>query len=83
MSTVRFKNVKKNFGSTKVIKDFSFEIEDGEFIAFLGPSGCGKTTCLRMVAGLEKNSSGSIFIGDRKVSDPEAGVNIPPAKRHV
>lgn len=83
MSTVRFKNVKKNFGSTKVIKDFSFEIEDGEFIAFLGPSGCGKTTCLRMVAGLEKNSSGSIFIGDRKVSDPEAGVNIPPEKRHV
>lgn len=83
MSTVSFKNVKKSFGSVDVIKGFDFDIQDGEFIAFLGPSGCGKTTCLRMVAGLEKNSSGAISIGDRIVSAPEEKINVPPEKRNV
>lgn len=83
MSEVRFLNVGKDFGSTKVVEDFNFEIKDGEFIAFLGPSGCGKTTCLRMVAGLEKNTSGEITIGGKTVSDVEAGVFVSPEKRNV
>ncbi|MCB0378016.1 MAG: ABC transporter ATP-binding protein [Bdellovibrionales bacterium] len=83
MSKVIFKNVRKSFGETDVIKGFDFTIEDGEFIAFLGPSGCGKTTCLRMVAGLEKNTSGEIYIGDRKVSAPEEGLFVAPEKRNI
>lgn len=83
MSEVLFKNVGKSYGGTEVVKGFSFSVQDGEFVAFLGPSGCGKTTCLRMIAGLEKNTSGQIFIGDKKVSDPETNLFVPPEKRNV
>lgn len=83
MSTVHFQAVKKSFGPVDVVKNFSLKIHDGEFVAFLGPSGCGKTTCLRMVAGLERNTSGSISIGDRKVSCPEEKLFVAPEKRKV
>lgn len=53
------------------VKDFSMEIEDGEFIVFVGPSGCGKSTTLRMIAGLEDISSGELYIGDRLVNAVE------------
>ncbi len=52
-----------------VIKDASFEINDGEFLVLVGPSGCGKSTALRMIAGLEEITDGEIFIGDRVVND--------------
>lgn len=52
----------KNFVA---VKDFSMEIEDGEFIVFVGPSGCGKSTTLRMIAGLEEISEGELYIGDK------------------
>ncbi len=52
-----------------VIKDASFEIEDGEFLVLVGPSGCGKSTALRMIAGLEEITDGEIYIGDRLVND--------------
>src|SRR6266699_6576436 len=53
------------------VKNINLHIENGEFMVLVGPSGCGKTTTLRMVAGLEKISSGTISIGDRVVNDLE------------
>ena len=50
---VTFDNVQKNFGKFVAVKELSFEIYEGEFLAIMGPSGCGKTTTLRMLAGLE------------------------------
>ena len=52
-----------------VIRDLSFDIRDGEFMVFVGPSGCGKSTVLRMIAGLESITSGTLRIGDRVVND--------------
>ena len=66
---IRFQNVTKTFGDTKVVDDLSLEIADGEFVVLLGPSGCGKTTTLRMLAGLETVSSGEIYIGDQRIND--------------
>ena len=69
MSTVEYKNIGKSFGSTEVMRDISFLIEDGQFVVLLGPSGCGKTTLLRMTAGLEKISAGDLEIGGERVND--------------
>ena len=54
---------------TQAVSDLDLRIDDGEFMVFVGPSGCGKTTALRMVAGLEDITSGTIAIGDRVVND--------------
>lgn len=84
MSGVEFKNVSKSFGpGTFAVEDFNLTINTGEFVSFLGPSGCGKTTSLRMLAGLERNTGGSIKIGDTLVSDPANRVYVPPEKRRV
>ena len=56
-------------GGTVAVNDLSLEIADGEFMIFVGPSGCGKTTALRMIAGLEKITSGTIRIGDHVIND--------------
>jgi multiple sugar transport system ATP-binding protein len=77
MAGVTFKNISKHFGSVKAVDDVSFDIRDGEFICLLGPSGCGKTTTLRMIAGLEQPTSGTILIGDRDVT------NVPPKGRDI
>src|SRR4051794_15645140 len=77
MARVELKNVSKSFGSTEVIRDISFAIEEGEFAVFVGPSGCGKSTLLRMIAGLEETTDGEIFIGGNDVTDEE------PADRGV
>ncbi len=62
MSFLELKNIQKSFGPVKVVHDFNMGIDEGEFISFLGPSGCGKTTILRMVAGFEIPTGGTITI---------------------
>ena len=69
MATVTFDNVNKLYGDFHAVKDMNIEIGDGEFMVLVGPSGCGKTTALRMIAGLEEISSGTLRIGDRVVND--------------
>src|SRR5215207_3194468 len=69
MAEVTFDHVKKSYGPVTVIQDFSLAIRDREFMVFVGPSGCGKSTALRMVAGLEEISGGTIRIGDNIVND--------------
>ena len=62
MSTVKLKELVKNYGDTKVVKGIELEINEREFVVLVGPSGCGKSTTLRMIAGLEEVTSGQIFI---------------------
>jgi multiple sugar transport system ATP-binding protein len=70
MADVQFKDVDKIYDNgVQAVFDLSLKIQDGEFLVLVGPSGCGKTTALRMVAGLEEISDGTISIGDRVVND--------------
>jgi multiple sugar transport system ATP-binding protein len=71
MSDVRFEHVWKSFGPVDVVRDLDLTIEEGEFLVLVGPSGCGKSTTLRMLAGLEEVSKGSIHIGGRDVTFAE------------
>ena len=77
MAEVLIKDLCKNFGKVKAVIDLNLNIQDKEMICFLGPSGCGKTTSLRMVAGLERPSSGNIFLGGKDVT------MVPPKDRHI
>ena len=77
MSYIEFKNVKKSFEDTEVLKGISLSIEKGEFISLLGPSGCGKSTLLRCLSGLEEVTEGS-FILDGKDITKDA-----PQKRNI
>ena len=61
-------NLTKTFGTTTVVKDVSFAFDKGEFISLLGPSGCGKTTILRMIAGFENPTSGSIKVDGQDIT---------------
>ena len=73
MSSIVFKNVCKNYGNTQVVKNLNLEINPGERLVLLGPSGCGKSTTLRMIAGLEKITSGELYFGDKVMNDIESG----------
>jgi ABC-type sugar transport system ATPase subunit len=77
MAGVRFSDVGKVFGSVQAVRSLSLEIKDSEFMVLVGPSGSGKTTALRMLAGLEAISSGSIFIGEREVN------RVAPRERDI
>jgi multiple sugar transport system ATP-binding protein len=77
MATVTFEAVNKTYGDFHAVKDLNLEIGDGEFMVLVGPSGCGKTTSLRMIAGLEEISAGTLRIGDRVVND------VPPKDRDI
>ncbi len=78
MATVTLKDVNKWYpGNIRAVADFSLAVKDGEFVVLVGPSGCGKSTTLRMVAGLEELSGGTIVIGNRIVND------IPPKDRDI
>ena len=69
--------VSKSFGPVEVVRKADIEVRRGEFVSFLGPSGCGKTTILRMVAGFETPSAGTIRIDGRDVT------NLKPSQRHI
>jgi len=69
MATVSFEGVWKRYGDVVAVNELNLDIQDGEFMVLVGPSGCGKTTSLRMIAGLEEVSEGTLKIGDRVVND--------------
>jgi len=72
MSRIRFAGVTKRFDDVVAIEDLDLEVDDGEFLVLLGPSGCGKSTALRILAGLETPSEGTIAIDDEIVNDVDA-----------
>ena len=77
MGQVIARKLRKEFAEVVAVDGVDLEIRDREFVVFLGPSGCGKTTMLRMIAGLEKPTSGDIIIGERVVND------LPPRTRGI
>jgi multiple sugar transport system ATP-binding protein len=77
MAQVNLENVWKQFDSVVAVRDVSLTIHDKEFVVLVGPSGCGKSTTLRMVAGLEEITKGTIKIGERVVND------VPPKDRDI
>lgn len=77
MPAIKFDKVSRHFGEVKAVDEADLEIRDGEFFSMLGPSGSGKTTCLRMIAGFDRPTSGHIFLYGQNVS------NLPPYERDV
>jgi multiple sugar transport system ATP-binding protein len=73
MADIVIDRVRKSYGALTVLKDFSIEVTDGEFVVLVGPSGCGKSTMLKILAGLEEASAGTIRIGGRDVTDLAPG----------
>jgi len=76
-TAIRFERVSRHFGDVKAVDSIDLEIRDGEFFSMLGPSGSGKTTCLRMIAGFDRPTSGNISLYGQEVS------NLPPYERDV
>ena len=74
---IRFEGVSKRFGATLAVDDLTLSVRRGEFFSLLGPSGCGKTTTLRMVAGFEQPTEGSVYLEGDPVDD------VPPYERNV
>ena len=70
-------HIRKSYGPTTVVQDFNLDVGAGEFVSFLGPSGCGKTTVLRMVAGFEEPTAGSIIVAGRDIT------RLKPNQRNV
>ena len=83
MPEIILKNVSKRFGKFTAVESLNLTIENNAFITLLGPSGCGKTTTLRMIAGLETPTEGTISIDGNVVFDADTGINLPPIKRDV
>jgi multiple sugar transport system ATP-binding protein len=77
MASVTLQELSKRFDKVTAVNQINLDIPDKEFVVFVGPSGCGKTTTLRMIAGLEETSDGTILIGDRVVND------VPPKDRNI
>src|SRR3712207_3765665 len=77
MAGVRLDHVTKRYGSVTSVADLSLKIGEQEFLVLAGPSGCGKSTTLRLIAGLESVSEGTIYIGGRLIND------VPPNDRDI
>ena len=77
MSFLAIENLQKSYGANQVVQHFDLDVQPGEFVSFLGPSGCGKTTTLRMIAGFETATAGTIRIEGRDVT------HLPPNARNV
>ncbi|MEO7664612.1 MAG: ABC transporter ATP-binding protein [Candidatus Limnocylindrales bacterium] len=77
MTFLQLTNIRKQFGTSIAVQDFNLAADAGEFVSFLGPSGCGKTTTLRMIAGFERPTSGTITIDGRDIT------RVPPNRRNV
>ncbi len=77
MAEVILRDVVKKYGQLSVVHGVNLTIADGEFVVLVGPSGCGKSTTLRMIAGLESISSGTVSIGKTVVND------LPPKDRDI
>ncbi|MEM3191313.1 MAG: ABC transporter ATP-binding protein [Candidatus Micrarchaeaceae archaeon] len=77
MVNVKVQGLNKYFGSSHILKDISFTVEDGEIFAIIGPSGSGKSTLLRVIAGVEKADTGKIIFGERDYT------SVPPSKRNI
>jgi len=71
------RDITKNFGSVTALKKVNLEVRQGEFFTLLGPSGCGKTTLLRIIAGLEQPSSGTVILTGKDIT------SLPATKRNV
>src|SRR2546425_1651041 len=76
MAYLQLQGIRKSFGSFQALRDIDLSIEKGEFVCFLGPSGCGKTTLLRIIAGLTRQTTGTVRMHGRDVS------NLPPSARN-
>ncbi len=81
MPGVSLRKLRKQYGEVGAVEDLSLEVKSRELVALLGPSGCGKTTTLRLVAGFLAPEAGEIWVGDRRLSSPEAVV--PPERRRM
>ncbi len=77
MAGVRLEKVGKTYGDTRVLSGLDLDVADGEFLVLVGPSGCGKSTALRLIAGLDEPSEGTISIGGRVVN------GVPPRDRDI
>ena len=77
MAEIRVEQLRKEFTGFTAVKNSSFVVEDGEFFVMLGPSGCGKTTTLRMIAGLERATSGDVIIAGQRMNE------LSPQKRDI
>ena len=68
VTLLRFDHVSLTYGAQNILKDISFEIQEGQFAVFIGPSGCGKTTTLKMINRLIQPDSGHIYLGGQDIS---------------
>jgi ABC-type Fe3+/spermidine/putrescine transport system ATPase subunit len=80
---IRVRGLHKRFGQVTALDHLDLDIRKGEFFTLLGPSGCGKTTTLRLIGGLEKPDSGTIFVGGRCLASAEQRLFVNPEKRNM
>src|SRR3712207_1287470 len=77
MAEIRVEQLTKTFGALRAVDDVTFTFPDGQVTCLLGPSGCGKTTLMRIIAGLETQTTGEVFFGEQNVS------RLSPSRRNV